>query len=1726
MLGCKPFSDNSRPLQVFEVVWDGDSFPNPLSGCDMDDSCSLVGDTCHCTTTTSMDAVFTDTTTVPSPEELVSQLHIGAPQPDMFDAGTYTLSSTEASGVEVWIKVGSTGLDMDTIFKVPAFGGEKFLANKASQVTVGGFSFRNPPSHSNPYLPTSAEAAYEIDALVDHLVDQPNTPLFISHRMILRFTSSNPSPRYVTTVADAFRTGSYDGVVYSGEYGDIGAMMAAILLDREARSDTLEMDPAHGKLREPLLKVVGLLRSMELESHGANPVMTQNLQSKIGQDMFQTPSVFNFYDPDYSPPGTISDNLLYSPEAQLLTPPYTIEFLNFMLSTIDQGMGQCNNGLAELTTPLYSANGLNMYKHHVPSSSGCSYQYGQTAATYEGPGATSVSRADGFLTFYPSDSAAGLDEMDLVLTGGRLSSANKAYIQEQYDSLSTVLDGPSHMTAFGAGLNHAESACELDSTPHELSCCADTQEAGFGNKCSSWTTANNVAPVYGISNLPGYGCVHDSTHDEAVELCAAIGGRLCTEAEILGGCVYATGCGHSWDHLHTSTECPDPVPNAVKVAQKLIIGAPEYHLSGKNILLDDVRPEVPPIPNLGREFKAIVLVYLAGGHDSWSMLVPHSNCPLKDMYAEYESVRTSAAIALNNLLEIEVPVDTQPCSTFGVHYKLPNYKQLYDDGDMLFVANIGTLLEPTTAQTIADGSAALPYDLFSHLTQSRQAQNVHAQQTGAKGVLGRMVEALTMGDSPFATRSFSITGNHLAVQGSMPAVQVHQGVGIPQLSNFAANSPGYFYMSATESAGLFAETFAAQLQNTLETTDAMGALLGNGGPAEQALITSFGATSICKQMKQVAKVITQRDHPVFDNERNLFVVQLGGFDTHQVLEEDLSALHQEMNAGIGQLSDEMKAQGLWEQVTIVTASEFGRTLTSNGLGTDHAWGGHNAIAGGAVDGGKILGTYPNDLEQGPTSRNIGRGRMVPSTPWEAIWYGLSQWMDVPDENIEVVIPNVNNWQVGHTLFTKGQIFSGFELGFDPNTDWSIAPSPDLVPPVLWEVKLLTDNTFGIAEDLVVDCTQRDYQGSVAYCESVGGSIASIHSQEENDAVWSQLQTMYCNSYIGAESDGAGNWAWHDGSAWDYVNPENDLIMGIDETRIAFLSNGQWHDYGTGWAQLGVVCSIASYESGYAPAAGVDVAATGGTVTLILHASEQIETPTVIFQSAGMNTEDSGTCTDTCTDTLCDAGVIWACSYTVAESDYDGDVTFSVEFVDTNSNQGITSSTTTDDSSVSADRTEPAVATATLTSTSEDTSSTTAGDVVDLIVEFTEPVIHFDVSLQSGGIAVTDAPDCSADDSFTVWTCVYTVGEADGAGDVSVSFTFADTAGNTGVAAPIPEQPVTIVNVNPVDPEPAPEPLPEPAPEPAPPEPPVDCVGEWVPDGECSVTCGGGTSTVYYLITQQALNGGLACPHYDGYSQLQSCGYGPCPVDCDGFWSPFSECSATCGGGLRSREFTVVATAVNGGAECEASDGAVQEEGCAITACPIDCEGSWGSFGDCSMECGGGYALQEYTVTVEAQFGGAECPALNGAFNSQECNTLECPPIGTVSTALQLSGDVNNLPPTFEADFASDMAALLTVDVSQLVVNSIGPPIAPIGRRLQACEDNNALVSSFQPFLSNSGGLDCATIIGSDYPSGDWTCDYDTAGTVCNGPPATGPLGSCPDIAGPLSTYCPLTCGAC
>ena len=150
-----------------------------------------------------------------------------------------------------------------------------FLSNSKSTVNVGGgYSFRNPPQYNSPIDPTARDGLYETDAILNVYANHPNVAPFISKKLIQNLVTSNPSPRYVETVANAFTSGTYSsgGVTFgSGGHGDLEATVAAIMLDQEARSSTLDDDGNHGRSREALLKNIHLMRSMELSTASGAP---------------------------------------------------------------------------------------------------------------------------------------------------------------------------------------------------------------------------------------------------------------------------------------------------------------------------------------------------------------------------------------------------------------------------------------------------------------------------------------------------------------------------------------------------------------------------------------------------------------------------------------------------------------------------------------------------------------------------------------------------------------------------------------------------------------------------------------------------------------------------------------------------------------------------------------------------------------------------------------------------------------------------------------------------------------------------------------------------------------------------------------------------------------------------------------------------------------------------------------------------------------------------------------------------------------------------------------------------------------------------------------------------------------------------------------------------------------------------------------------------------------
>lgn len=366
-------SDKSAVNQITVNWYNG---PPDVKNCP--DGCTSLAESCWCPTRIEIQAVFDR---LPTPSEL-SELKVGAFKPQ---------SSCSVCG-EVNAFFEGESFDTKTIFEYQ----NKFYRNIRSVVLVGDKSFRNPPVVGPDSAFSARSAIFEIESFLEHLVYHPNTAPFISYRLIQRFVTSSPSAEYVQAVATAFRTGRY-GRTYSGQYGDLGATIAAILLHPEAR----EMN--EGAFREPLIKLVHFLRAMEFEDPEKRTLLFEEVIEKIGQEPFASPTVFNFYMPDYElPSGQVA------PEFQIFDPATAVNLLNGMFSLIDhQGVTECKHGL-----------GVRKDR------------------------ATNCELQDSFKL--PLSASTALSELDLLLTGGRMTNHTKEAVMQhsknQNDDVKAVQD--------------------------------------------------------------------------------------------------------------------------------------------------------------------------------------------------------------------------------------------------------------------------------------------------------------------------------------------------------------------------------------------------------------------------------------------------------------------------------------------------------------------------------------------------------------------------------------------------------------------------------------------------------------------------------------------------------------------------------------------------------------------------------------------------------------------------------------------------------------------------------------------------------------------------------------------------------------------------------------------------------------------------------------------------------------------------------------------------------------------------------------------------------------------------------------------------------------------------------------------------------------------------------------------------------------------------------------
>ena len=422
------------------------------------------------------------------------------------------------------------------------------------------------------------------------------------------------------------------------------------------------------------------------------------------------------------------------------------------------------------------------------------------------------------------------------------------------------------------------------------------------------------------------------------------------------------------------------------------------------------------------DYKALVCLFLNGGNDSFNMLVPRQ----QSAYNEYEQVRggvggSGLAIPRANLHQISSSLQNTPAgagySDFGIHPDLPYLKTLYDQGDLAFVSNVGSLIEPTSLVQYNDGSKPLPEGLFSHPDHQIHWQTLVPQVRGTapKGWGGRMAEVMSHANQQSnISMNISLSGANVLQSGTTTVPYITDPGGVIELNKYGPNTSlgqdpilslavddilGHHYQS------IYSKTLAQANRNSIDASVAFKTALDSlSTPFDPSAISS--ETQTYQRLSMVSKIMEART--ALSMNRQVFFVERGGWDHHNELLDPQSGLFIELNEAIEIFWTAIQSMGLENNVVLYTASDFGRTLTSNGSGSDHAWGGNHFIISGSANGGEIYGKYP-DLALDNSSTDLGRGRILPTTSVDAYMAELANWYGVPQSEISTVIPNINNF---------------------------------------------------------------------------------------------------------------------------------------------------------------------------------------------------------------------------------------------------------------------------------------------------------------------------------------------------------------------------------------------------------------------------------------------------------------------------------------------------------------------------------------------------------------------------------------------------------------------------------------------------------------------------------------------------------------------------------------------
>ncbi len=424
----------------------------------------------------------------------------------------------------------------------------------------------------------------------------------------------------------------------------------------------------------------------------------------------------------------------------------------------------------------------------------------------------------------------------------------------------------------------------------------------------------------------------------------------------------------------------------------------------------------------GSDYKALVCVYLQGGNDGHGAVIATDT----DSYAQFVQARQGApglAYPLADLLPITLQTP-QAGRTFALNPYLSGVQNIFNAGRAGIIANVGTLVEPATKTQIDANSVVLPDSLFSHFDQTAAWQAIASnlgsgEHVGWGGAVADAIESMNMNSNSMFT-CISTAGNALFLAGQTsfqlnvtPAGPIPiYGLQSPPFGSPAATNPLNSILTAEET-NLFAQEYEVVINRSMQAQAILATAMapaGAGGVANppqylDPVTKMLTDNPLAASLQTVARVIAGRAS--LGVTRQIFYVQLGSFDTHNNQAQIISQLLTQLGAALEYFDGVMVGMGLSNNVTTFTISDFGRTLTCNSNGTDHGWGSHHFVMGGAVQGQNMYGQYP--VVGVNQANDVGAGRLIPTTAVEQYAGTLAQWFGLSNSQVSDVFPNFANF---------------------------------------------------------------------------------------------------------------------------------------------------------------------------------------------------------------------------------------------------------------------------------------------------------------------------------------------------------------------------------------------------------------------------------------------------------------------------------------------------------------------------------------------------------------------------------------------------------------------------------------------------------------------------------------------------------------------------------------------